>query len=77
MSRRARRARRLANLLTSESGTAVSTYYDRDIDRYRVAWTNGPDVAQMYTLAIRHASDIPQLDLTTLQWDRATTKPTQ
>jgi hypothetical protein len=64
-------------LLTSKSGTAVNTYYDSDIARYRVVWTNGPDVAQMYTLAMRHASDIPQLDLTALQWDRATAKPPQ
>lgn len=64
----------LASLLTSMSGTAVNTYYDRGIARYRVIWTGGPDVAQMYTLAMRHADDVPELDITALQWDRGTTK---
>ncbi|HEV2782331.1 MAG TPA: hypothetical protein VGX25_23310 [Actinophytocola sp.] len=73
MSKHARSARRLASLLTGVSGTVVRIYYDRGLHRHRVVWTNGPDVAQMYTLAMRHAGAIPGLDLTTLLWDRGTT----
>ena len=73
MSKRARSARRLASLLTSKSGTYVRVYYDRQIRRYRVVWTNGPDAAQMFTYAVQAAGDVPELDVATLLWDRGTT----
>lgn len=73
MTRRARSARQLASLLTDVSGSVVRVIYDRDIHRHRVVWTNGPDVAQMYTLAMRHAESIRGLDHTMLVWDRDTT----
>jgi hypothetical protein len=72
MSKRARSARRLASLLTSKSGTFVRIYYDRQIRRYRVVWTNGPDAAQMFTLAIQASGEVPELDVSTLLWDRGT-----
>lgn len=71
MGQRARRARQLANLLTGTSGTTVRIFYDREVHRHRVVWSNGPDVAQMYTLAMRHADNVPGLDLTKLMWDRS------
>lgn len=74
MTLRARGARQLASLLTRSSGTYVRIYYDREIRRYRVVWTNGPDVGQMYTLAVRCAQDVPNLDPSTLLWDRGTTR---
>jgi hypothetical protein len=70
MGQRARRARQLASLLTGMSGTKVTIIYDREAHRHRVIWTKGPDVAQMYTLAMRHASTVPGLDLSKLLWDR-------
>ena len=73
MTKRARSARRLAGLLTSKSGTFVRIYYDRQIRRYRVVWTNGLDAAQMYTHAIHSADEVPELDISTLLWDRGTT----
>lgn len=73
MSKRARSARRLASLLTSKSGTYVRVYYDRQIRRYRVVWTNGPDAAQMFTFAVQAAGEVPELDVATLLWDRGTT----
>lgn len=73
MSKRARSARRLASLLTSHSGTFVRIYYDRQIRRYRVVWTNGPDAAQMFTLAVQARDEVPELDISTLLWDRGTT----
>jgi len=73
MSKRARSARRLASLLTSKSGTFVRIYYDRQIRRYRVGWTNGPDAAQMFTFAVTAAREVPELDVSTLLWDRGTT----
>jgi hypothetical protein len=73
MSKRARSARRLASLLTSNSGTYVRIYYDRQIRRYRVVWTNGPDAAQMFTYAVQSAREVPELDISTLLWDRGTT----
>jgi hypothetical protein len=72
MSKRARSARRLASLLTSNSGTFVRIYYDRQIRRYRVVWTNGPDAAQMFTHAMQARDEVPELDVTTLLWDRVT-----
>jgi hypothetical protein len=72
MSRRKRSAQQLASLLTRKSGALVRVYYDSDIRLHRVVWANGPDVAQMYTLALRWASTLPELDLATLQWDRDT-----
>jgi hypothetical protein len=72
MSKRARSARRLASLLTSKAGTYVRVYYDRQIRRYRVVWTNGPDAAQMFTLAIQSTHEVPELDVATLLWDRGT-----
>lgn len=75
MIRRERSAQRLASLLTGTSGTTVRIIYDRAVHRYRVVWTNGPDVAQMSTLAMRHTHSIPGLDLSTLLWDRGTTTP--
>lgn len=73
MSKRAYQARRLASLLTSTSATSVRIYYDRQIRRHRVVWTDGPDVAQMFTLAMNSADAVPDLDITTLLWDRDTT----
>jgi hypothetical protein len=73
MSKRARSARRLASLLTSKSGTFVRIYYDRQIRRYRVVWTNGPDAAQMFTFAVQSADEVPELDIPNLLWDRGTT----
>lgn len=73
MSRRERTVQRLANLLTGTSGSTVRIIYDRAVHRHRVVWTNGLDVAQMSTLAMRHADSIPGLDLSTLVWDRGTT----
>ncbi|MET0233332.1 MAG: hypothetical protein ABW224_01705 [Kibdelosporangium sp.] len=73
MSKRARSARRLASMLTSKSGTYVRVYYDRQIRRYRVVWTNGPDAAQMFTFAVQAAGEVPELDVATLLWDRGTT----
>jgi hypothetical protein len=73
MSRRARDIRRLAGVLTSKSGTLVRIYYDRALRRYRVVWTNGPDVAQMYTLAIQCVDGALDVDVATLLWDRGTT----
>ncbi|MET0135103.1 MAG: hypothetical protein ABW215_16100 [Kibdelosporangium sp.] len=72
MSKRARSARRLASRLTSKSGTFVRVYYDRQIRRYRVVWTNGPDAAQMFTFAIQSRDEVPELDVATLLWDRGT-----
>ncbi|HEV2782789.1 MAG TPA: hypothetical protein VGX25_25645 [Actinophytocola sp.] len=72
MSKRARNARQLASLLTGKSGTLVRVYYDHAIHRHRVIWTRGPDVAQMYNLAMRHAHAVPGLDLTRMLWDRGT-----
>jgi hypothetical protein len=74
MTLRARGARQLASLLTRSSGTSVRIYYDREIRRYRVVWTNGPDAGQMYTLAARYAQEVPHLDPSTLLWDRGTTR---
>jgi hypothetical protein len=70
MGQRARRAQQLATLLTNTSGTTVTIFYDRSVHLHRVIWTNGPDVAQMSTLAMRHADTVPGLDLTKLLWDR-------
>jgi hypothetical protein len=72
MSKRARSARRLASLLTSKSGTYVRVYYDRQIRRYRVVWTNGPDAAQMFTFAVQASTEVRELDISTLLWDRGT-----
>ncbi|TCO43757.1 hypothetical protein [Actinocrispum wychmicini] len=71
MSKRARGARRLASLLTTESGTYVRIYYDRQIRRYRVVWAKGPEVAQMFTYARDFRSEVPDVDISTLLWDRA------
>ncbi len=73
MSKRARDIRRLASLLTGKSGTSVRIYYDRALRRYRVVWTNGPDVAQMYTLAIGCVDGALDVDVAALLWDRGTT----
>ncbi|MBP2323333.1 hypothetical protein JOF56_003718 [Kibdelosporangium banguiense] len=72
MSKRARGARRLASLLTAASHTYVRVYYDRQIRRYRVVWTNGPDASQMFTLAVQASEEVPDLDISTLLWDRGT-----
>lgn len=70
MSRRARSARRLASLLASEFGTHVRVYYDRQTRRYRVVWTDGPEAAHMFTYAVHSQGQIPELDISTLLWDR-------
>ena len=76
MSRRKRSAQQLAGLLSRKSGATVKIYYDDDIRLHRVVWTNGPDVAEMYNLALRWASTLPELDIANLLWDRgATTAP--
>jgi hypothetical protein len=71
MSKRARASRRLSSLLTSKSGSYVRVYYDRETRRYRVVWTDGPDVAQMHTYAVQAAGEILALDIATLLWDRS------
>ena len=71
---RTRGIRRLASLLTRESGTSVKIYYDRAIRRYHVVWTDGPDVAQMYTLVMRYAPEASKLDPSALLWERGTNK---
>jgi hypothetical protein len=72
MSRRKRSAQQLASLLTRKAGVLVRVYYDSNTREHRVVWANGPDVAQMYTLALRWASTLPELDLAALVWDRDT-----
>lgn len=72
MSKRARSARRLAGLLTRTAGTHVRVCYDREIRRYRVVWSNGPDAAQMYAFAVQKAGEVPELDVAALLWDRGT-----
>lgn len=74
MSLRDRGVQRLATLLTSKSGSSVRIFYDRQVRRYRVVWTNGPDTAQMYTLAVRSASEVSKLDLSALLWDRSVSR---
>jgi hypothetical protein len=76
MTKRARDIRRLAGLLTTKSGTSVRIYYDRAVRRYRVVWTDGPDVAQMFTLAITCANTDLDVDVPTLLWHRDTTANT-
>jgi hypothetical protein len=71
MSLRDRAVRRLAALLTSKSGSFVRIFYDREVRRYRVVWTNGPDTAQMYTIAVRHTPPVSKVDLSALLWDRS------
>lgn len=70
MSKRARASRRLASLLTSATGAYVRIYYDRQIRRYRVVWTNGPNVADMHMLAVGKSSEVPEVDIADLLWDR-------
>jgi hypothetical protein len=71
MSLRDRAVQRLASLLTSKSGATVRVFYDRQVRRYRVVWTNGPDTAQMYTLAVRFLPEVSKVDPSTLLWDRS------
>src|SRR4051812_428098 len=70
MSNRARSSRRLASLLTASSGTFVRIYYDRKSRRYRVVWEDGFDVPQMFNLALANRSEVADLDITTMLWDR-------
>jgi hypothetical protein len=72
MSKRARASRRLSSLLTTRANTYVRVYYDREIRRYRVVWTAGPDVARMFTFALDGSAEVPELDISTLLWDRST-----
>jgi hypothetical protein len=76
LSKRARASRRLSSLLTRKSGIYVRVYYDRQIRRYRVVWTDGPNVAQMYAYAVAESGLMPELDITTLLWDRVTSDKT-
>lgn len=70
MSKRARSARRLASLLTTKSGTDVGVHYNREVRRYRVVWTDGPDAAYMYGLAVSVADAVPELEVAELLWHR-------
>jgi len=63
----------LASLLTQKTGADVIVHYDREIHRYRVLWSNGPDAAQMYGLAVRVADFVPELDVFDLLWHRTGT----
>jgi len=76
MSKRARASRRLSSLLTSKARTYVRVYYDRQIRRYRVVWTDGPDVARMHAYAVAESSQVPDLDIATLLWDRVASDKT-
>jgi hypothetical protein len=77
MGKRARNARQLASMLTGTSGTSVTVYYDHAVHRHHVIWTSGPDVTQMYNLAMRHADAVPGLDLTRMIWKRTSTIQTR
>ncbi|MBP2331211.1 hypothetical protein JOF56_011596 [Kibdelosporangium banguiense] len=71
MSARARCARRLSSLLSTDtSGHYIRVQYDRPTGRYCVHWTGGPTTARMRELAARHADEVPLLDLDDLDWDR-------
>lgn len=72
MSVRARKSRLLASKLTAKSGTYVRVYYDRKIRRYRVVWTSGPNVEEMFTLASGVAPEVPEMNIGELLWDRQT-----
>nr|WP_157529188.1 hypothetical protein [Kibdelosporangium sp. MJ126-NF4] len=70
MSVRARNARLLASMLTRRSSVDVRVYYDRKIRRYRVVWTGGPEATYLYRVAVTCADQVPELDISTLLWDR-------
>lgn len=75
MSARARNARRLASLLTADTnGLFVQVTYDQPRRCYVVKWSDGPNLFQMRRLAIRHADEVPLLEIDELLWLRA--KPT-
>ncbi|WP_344878774.1 hypothetical protein [Allokutzneria multivorans] len=71
MSTRARSARRLASLLAVRTGVHVVVRYDRLLRRYQVVWIDGPDEAQMRTVAMANATVVPDIDLGELLWHRS------
>ncbi|MBE1471359.1 hypothetical protein [Kibdelosporangium phytohabitans] len=70
MSERARAARRLASLLTGDSGVHVAVQYDRTTRRYVVVWEDGPPLATMYAMALEHEYSVPLLDVDAMDWRR-------
>ena len=52
---RVRCARRLASLLTADTGTDVAVCFQRRRNHYRVVWTDGPGEDRMRELADTHA----------------------
>ncbi|TCO47337.1 hypothetical protein [Actinocrispum wychmicini] len=70
MSKRARNARRLASMLGNKFSIFVRIYYDRQIRRYRVVWTNGPEAEELFLYAVESRDEVPELDVATLLWDR-------
>jgi hypothetical protein len=72
VSRRARRARVLAGVLSRLSGVAVAAFYERDRNGYRIAWTGGPDEQRMRTIAASVAEDFGEFDLDAMSWHRVT-----
>ncbi|GAB3494053.1 hypothetical protein [Amycolatopsis cihanbeyliensis] len=71
MSSRTRGARRLATLLTTATGVHVLLRYQRDANRYCVAWTGGPTVDAMQALTAKHRAEVPALNSTPFTWSRA------
>lgn len=70
MSRRARSARHLSTILTNAAKVFVRVTYMTSVRAYGVYWTGGPDAAELYTLAIAHANELPELDVHNLRWLR-------
>lgn len=75
MSERARDARRLSSILTAATGVYVRVVYVRDVRRYHVKWTGGPDESSLYAIARENAAEVPLLVIDDLRWHRAEPAP--
>lgn len=67
---RVKSARRLASLLTKDTGVDVAVCYLRRQDQYQVRWADGPGEESMRTLALGHVDEVQHLTVTELTWAR-------
>jgi len=65
----AHNARRLAGVLSDDTGISVTVEYRQAVRRYAVVWRGGPDIAGMQEAVLRHIDRIGSLAAEVLLWD--------